>query len=419
MGRVNRLAARQAGEVELVEALPRPRRAGARPRVWRRQARRRGPRGAARVAEASASIARRRCSIWPGSGSRGEPRARLVEHDLEQPLPDLGTFDVVVSGFAIHHLADERKQSLLAEIAARPAPGGVFANLEVVQCATDELQQEFYRRIERPGGDPEDGSLRSSRSSRGCATPASSRSTASGGGAASPSSSGQAPYGSACDRSPSPASTVGARPGTARHSRPTRIGADGQQHIGQRREGATDERVLAAGHGVGHLGLEVADAGPGEGAVGVGLPARMPSPNASAASKSTEVRSSTAVNRNTPAASQEWRGPGPSSASRYSAGERPAVAHIPERLRRAHVVSRLAEVGAQLASTARCGSCEAGRRGVGRGSRPTRSIRIRSIRLTSWGMSSAFRGRRDGAGELRRHEVDQRAPLAVPAASAS
>ena len=32
----------------------------------------------------------------------------------------------------------------------------MFANLEVVQCATDELQQEFYRRIERPGGDPED-----------------------------------------------------------------------------------------------------------------------------------------------------------------------------------------------------------------------------------------------------------------------
>jgi hypothetical protein len=32
----------------------------------------------------------------------------------------------------------------------------VFANLEVVQCATDELQAEFYRRIERPAGDPQD-----------------------------------------------------------------------------------------------------------------------------------------------------------------------------------------------------------------------------------------------------------------------
>ena len=51
---------------------------------------------------------------------------------------------------------DERKQSLLAEVAGVLRPGGVFANLEVVQCATDELQQEFYRRIERPGGDPED-----------------------------------------------------------------------------------------------------------------------------------------------------------------------------------------------------------------------------------------------------------------------
>ena len=52
----------------------------------------------------------------------GEPRARLVEHDLDQPLPDLGPFDVVVSGFAIHHLEDERKQSLLAEVAARCDP---------------------------------------------------------------------------------------------------------------------------------------------------------------------------------------------------------------------------------------------------------------------------------------------------------
>ena len=35
-------------------------------------------------------------------------------------------------------------------------PGGVFANLEVVACATPELHEEFNRRIGRPGGDPED-----------------------------------------------------------------------------------------------------------------------------------------------------------------------------------------------------------------------------------------------------------------------
>jgi len=85
-----------------------------------------------------------------------EPRASVREHDLRDPLPDLGRFDVVVSGFAIHHLDHERKQALFAEIVDVLAPDGVFANLEVVECATPALQAEFYRRIGRPGGDPED-----------------------------------------------------------------------------------------------------------------------------------------------------------------------------------------------------------------------------------------------------------------------
>ena len=104
----------------------------------------------------SCSTARLRCSIWPASGSRPNRGLGSLEHDLDRPLPDLGVFDVIVSGFAIHHLEDERKQSLLAEVADALRSGGVFANLEVIRCATDELQQEFYRRIERPGGDPED-----------------------------------------------------------------------------------------------------------------------------------------------------------------------------------------------------------------------------------------------------------------------
>ena len=35
-------------------------------------------------------------------------------------------------------------------------PGGVFANLEVIECANDALQRRFYDAIGRPGGDPED-----------------------------------------------------------------------------------------------------------------------------------------------------------------------------------------------------------------------------------------------------------------------
>ena len=79
-----------------------------------------------------------------------------MEHDLEDPLPALGPFDVDVSGFAIHHLHHERKRSLFGEIAGALRPGGRFANLEVVQCATEELQAEFYRRIGRPDGDAQD-----------------------------------------------------------------------------------------------------------------------------------------------------------------------------------------------------------------------------------------------------------------------
>lgn len=86
----------------------------------------------------------------------GDDRVRILHHDLGSELPALGTFDVIVSGFAVHHLAHPRKQVLFHEIASVLRPGGVFANLEVVQCATAALQDEFYRRIERPGGDPED-----------------------------------------------------------------------------------------------------------------------------------------------------------------------------------------------------------------------------------------------------------------------
>ena len=80
----------------------------------------------------------------------------ITEHDLRDRLPDLGAFDLIVSGFAIHHLSDERKRTLFEEVVDRLRPGGVFANLEVVQCATPELHEEFNRRIGRPGGDPED-----------------------------------------------------------------------------------------------------------------------------------------------------------------------------------------------------------------------------------------------------------------------
>jgi tRNA (cmo5U34)-methyltransferase len=156
VGRVGRLAARAAGEAELTEALP-----AAVRRVLDLGC------GDGRLA---ALVLDARPATVEAIGLDNSPpmidRARqrfegnrsvtVLPHDLRDPLPALGTFDVVVSGFAIHHLKHARKRSLFAEIVAALRPGGVFANLEVVQCATPELHEEFLRRIERPGGDPED-----------------------------------------------------------------------------------------------------------------------------------------------------------------------------------------------------------------------------------------------------------------------
>src|SRR5690242_16929377 len=44
------------------------------------------------------------------------PKVVIVKHDLDEPLPDLGDFDAVVSSFAIHHLAPDRQRRLYGEV---------------------------------------------------------------------------------------------------------------------------------------------------------------------------------------------------------------------------------------------------------------------------------------------------------------
>ncbi len=73
-----------------------------------------------------------------------DPKVEVVEHDLDSPLPSSwGSFDVVASAFAIHHVVDERKRALYAEIFERIEPGGVFLNLEHVASPTPELHEAF------------------------------------------------------------------------------------------------------------------------------------------------------------------------------------------------------------------------------------------------------------------------------------
>jgi tRNA (cmo5U34)-methyltransferase len=90
-----------------------------------------------------------------------EERVELVEHDLDDPLPALGSFDAVVSSFAIHHLEHERKRSLYGEAFELLEPGGVFANFEHIASPTERLHRAFFAAIDEPieNEDPSDRTL--------------------------------------------------------------------------------------------------------------------------------------------------------------------------------------------------------------------------------------------------------------------
>ena len=78
-----------------------------------------------------------------------DTRVSICAHDLDRPLlPSLGTFDAVISSFAIHHLPHERKRSLYEEVYALLRPGGVFCNLEHVASSTQALHERFLACLE-------------------------------------------------------------------------------------------------------------------------------------------------------------------------------------------------------------------------------------------------------------------------------
>ncbi len=72
----------------------------------------------------------------------------LVAADLSEPswteaLPVAQDYDLVISGFAIHHLEDSGKRELFQEIFSLLRPGGLFLNFEHVAPASSLIRELF------------------------------------------------------------------------------------------------------------------------------------------------------------------------------------------------------------------------------------------------------------------------------------
>jgi len=75
-------------------------------------------------------------------------QATIIKANFADPtwlaeLNGVEAFDVIVSGYAIHHLPDARKRSLYAESFALLRPGGIFVNVEHVASPTPWVESLF------------------------------------------------------------------------------------------------------------------------------------------------------------------------------------------------------------------------------------------------------------------------------------
>ena len=76
------------------------------------------------------------------------PGSEIIKGDLSsvgwlEVIDKNKPVDIVVSGFAIHHLTDQRKRDLYTEIYEILSPGGIFLNLDHVDSASPEVEHLF------------------------------------------------------------------------------------------------------------------------------------------------------------------------------------------------------------------------------------------------------------------------------------
>jgi tRNA (cmo5U34)-methyltransferase len=88
-----------------------------------------------------------------------DDRVTIAEHDLDDRLPGEDTFDLIVSSFAIHHVADDRKRSLYGECFDRLCSGGTFLNLEHVASPTEALHEAFLAELDIVPADDDPSNL--------------------------------------------------------------------------------------------------------------------------------------------------------------------------------------------------------------------------------------------------------------------
>ena len=103
------------------------------------------PRSTAILADFSAEMMRAgEREMQPFAG-----RYRYVEFDMaagQWPAEIPAVLDAVVTSMCVHHLPDDRKQGLFAEIAGRLVPGGWYLNYDPVR-AGDPLVEATWERV--------------------------------------------------------------------------------------------------------------------------------------------------------------------------------------------------------------------------------------------------------------------------------